>query len=153
MPDDLFMALLGEDLTAITITPVTAIDHTTGAMTLGAAVDLVGVILETDATLQIINQDIRPVNEPGMNEVPISSGRTLRIAVIQEFVSPINQVVEDTLTRRFQVHRLEGGEDRLGYYTLRNWNGGIKDRGMNPAVLELGPCKPKGVPQEVRSVA
>lgn len=148
MADELTTDLLGEDLTLVVIHPL-QVDTATGAISdLGSSIDVTARILEVDPTLQIISEDIRPVNEPGINMVPHSHGTFLRLVIIQDKdVTALNVAVRNTPSRRFRVDWVEGGEEPVGYFTLRSWNGGIKNRGMNPAVLDLDPMKPTNAEQ------
>lgn len=150
MADSLYNALLGEDLTVITVQPL-SVDNATGDLSdLGSSIDLVGMIMEVDPTEESINQDMRPVNEPGINMVPVSHGTFLRLAVIQD--KGVTQLTKrtqlsETPSRRFRISTVMGGEQEDTYATFRRRNRGIKDRGMNLAVFEFDPMKPRNASQ------
>ena len=138
--------MIGESLTLITLTPQTL---TAGVMADGTPVDLLGEIMSVEVTTESVNQDIRPVTEPGINEYPISHGDSLRIGVLQYegSLNKLQNAVRTTVSRRFKVAYEQEGEVITGYYTFRRWTGGITDRGQNAAVADFGPCKPEGVAQ------
>ena len=147
MSMELHTDLLGEHLTICTLQGL-AIDLTTGVISnAGDAVEFAARVLSLGHNLQIIADDIRPVNETGINMVPHSSGRGLRVQVLQDYdeaqVESINLLVNATASHRFLMGWTEGATVKTCYATLMEWTGGVENRGANPATLTFAPMKPR----------
>lgn len=134
--------LLGEHLTAVTITPLTIAAN--GAITPGAASNIHAYIGSIDPTLEIGVEDIRPVWQTQRNEVPLDSGDSVRIGVLQrsDDANILQSLARSTTSKRFIVAWSQGTEDFSMYLTLRSVRGGIQNRGANMLEADFGPMDP-----------
>lgn len=143
-------ALLGEDLTAITVTPQTVASN--GDMSNGTTYNLLAWILSVNQTLEQPAEDIRPVWETGINMVPIGvGGDSVVIAAIAR-----SDADNDLRTacrantgsdRRFLIAWTHGTEADSGYFTFLRLGYAIDGHGQQVQTAEFGPCKPTGAAQ------
>lgn len=83
--------------------------------------------------------DLRPIHQIEMNDVVTGKGNFLDLSVIQRSgsyneLSRINQYFT-----HLNVESVMGAEDLVGYYSIRDWDGGISDHGGNVSTMSLGP--------------
>lgn len=137
--------LLGEDLTAITITPLTK--EANGTLTPGVPYVLTDCILEADPSSDVDLEDIRPVNVFRRNEVPVGEGASMRIVCLQ-YSSGANVLtaLQANNIRYYQVDWTQGAEVFQFRGVRRRFNPGVRNRGANPVTLELGPINEQNQP-------
>src|SRR3954469_25944607 len=104
MPASTFDPGLGAALTVITLAPVT-ITAVTGVLTIGTPVSLEAIIAGLENTLEVITEDIRPLWDPQINEVPVSSGDSPRIICMKNSQSAdlLQQTIRANASRRFAL--------------------------------------------------
>lgn len=140
MPASTFDPALGAALTVITLAPVT-ITAVTGALTTGTPVDLEAIIAGLENTLEVITEDIRPLWDPQINEVPISNGESPRIICMKKSGSAdlLQQTIRANASRRFLIAWTFGTHQQSTYAVFRRFRDGMTERGENTTEAEFGP--------------
>jgi hypothetical protein len=135
--------LLGRDLTAVTVAGITV--DANGVMTIGTPVSIRDGILEVDPSDEVELEDLRPVWSAQPNMVPIGSGSSLALTMLQ-FSNGYQALTFLKVNFRYCYAAWQQGTETFqGYYTIGNWRGGIKARGANPVSLEFHPCDPSEI--------
>lgn len=138
--------LLGEHLTAVTITPLTIASN--GAITPGSAVVLTDHVMVVSPTQSVESEDIRPVNSTFINQVPHSQGDSVRLSVLQKSASAnlLNSAIRACTSKRFIIAWTQGAESFSGYYTFQSQTGGVQNRGGNTIDADFAPSYPGSAP-------
>lgn len=148
---------LGTALTAVGIAPVTI--GAAGALTTGTRVNLEALIGGLENTFRSINEDIRPLWDPNINEVPIASGDEPRLIVMKNSLSAdvASQAIRNNApvnggSGRFLIDWTFGKMSFSCYGTYREVRDGFTERGENTQEIQFGPMSPGGALKQMTVV-
>lgn len=140
---------LGQHLTAITIAGATIAAN--GAVSLGAAQNMVGVIDDLDHRVVKDVEDVRPLNSLQMNEVITGIGNRIRVTELKRsWVSSVLHNIVDDFDHCF-VAWVEGNETFGGYFVIGEMTGGMHGHGRQTVSIDCGPIALSDVAQVVRT--
>jgi hypothetical protein len=137
--------LIGQHLIDVTITPLQLGAY--GALTPMASSNVVGQADSVVPEFRSDVEDIRSVNDPQINEVPLSWGFDLRVTLVMKG-STRNYLNWLMMNCRYcRVSWTAGCETYISYHVIKGWSGGVRNRGKNTEEITLGPIKVVDVPQ------
>lgn len=136
--------LLGKDLTAIAIYPLTI--DSSGVITVGSGTNVKPFILSVEGIYNETVENIQPVWDLQDNEVRTAYGNALRVSLLQRADAANFAVSLVTGYGYCRVVWVQGASTFTGNYKIRSLSYGVNSRGQNANNLDLGPISDAGSP-------
>jgi len=142
---------LGPDLTKVTVATATV---SGSVWTLGAAVEMKGVIRRLNHQVRYGLKDIRPITNQQENMVVVSTGNSLQLTVLRvsNNTTPGNPLSAVLAVGAYcQVIFDDAHEEYNGYYVVANYENGFDGNEEQVQSIDLQPVALVGTSQVVRS--
>lgn len=131
--------LLGKDLSALTIAPITV--SSAGAVSVGSATDVKPFVVSIEGTRSEELEDIRPVWSVQRNMVRTGVGNNLRISLLQR-ADAANYAITLSNSSYCQVAWAQGNlvsQVYTGQFKISSISYGVNSRGQNTNNIDLEP--------------
>lgn len=126
-------------------TVVTVIGQTpaaNGVFVAGASYALVTLLDELEHNVEEEAEDVRPITNPQINEMLLSSGNAVRLVTLKRSdTAALLHLIKKNYPYAYLLWT-EGTETFAGYYRVGRMSGGTRGRGKQVAQLEFRPCDP-----------
>ena len=129
--------LLGKDLSAVTIAPITV--DSSGVVTVGGATNVKPYVQSIEGMMNEEVEDIRPVWSVQRNMVRTGIGNSLRISLLQRADAANYAVTLSASYGYCQVAWTQGASTFTGQYKIVGLAYGVNSRGANSNNLDLEP--------------